>query len=116
MSKATEEDLGGLHGEIARGLTTVIRDGETIGLAEDGVTPLKRTASAAFFMAGITFLKNNNITASASKNEALTDLQAAMAAKRLRRKQTVSGIEDAVQQAQDKLDHMMGVNADGLMQ
>lgn len=73
--KATEEDLATLHGAIARGLKEIIDDGVPLvmGKGEDAQI-IKAPAPAAYFMAGITLLKNNNITADASKNKDLTDL------------------------------------------
>lgn len=73
--KATEEDLATLHGAIARGLTDIITEGVSIvvGKGEDA-TVEKTAAPASYFMAAITLLKNNNITADASKNKDLTDL------------------------------------------
>lgn len=116
MSKASNEDLGHLHGAIARGLTDVIENGEVIGMMDDGVTPLKKGASAAYFMAGITLLKNNNITSDPTKNAELAGLQDAMAMRRAQRKRAVNGLDDAVKQAQDHLDHILGNQADGILQ
>lgn len=77
---ASEAELGTLHKVIAEGLTQVIRDGEAMQDPEGNI--VKKTASAAYFAAGIALLKNSNITASAEDNAALTGLKAALAAKR----------------------------------
>lgn len=77
MTKATESQLGDLHGAIAEGLTEIIREGTVVSIAEDG-SPVRGSAGAAFFMAGITFLKNNNITADAGKNAELAALSEAL--------------------------------------
>lgn len=80
MSKATEEDLGALHGVLARGLTEVLKEGVAVVDKEGDIH--KTPASAAYFMAAITFVKNNNITADPSTNEALSDLKSMLDAKR----------------------------------
>lgn len=110
MSKGSENELGELHGAITRGLTEVINQGELVDIKEDG-TEVRKTASAAFFMAGITMLKNNNITADASTNEALKDLEATIAARRHRGKARMS-LKEAVADAEATLDAM----GRGLMQ
>lgn len=75
MSKATEATLAELHGAIAETLIQAVQvqDHET-----DSGKVIKVAPSAAHIMAGITFLKNNNITADAASNAALQDLQAAL--------------------------------------
>lgn len=107
MSKATEDDLNELHGEIARGLTEVVRNGVVVAVKEDG-EEVRTHAPAAYFMAGITMLKNNNITASPSKNAALGDLADALAARRRSSKTKLNTGMQAIQDAQDQLDHMLG--------
>jgi len=81
MSAATEDDLGKLHGAVARGLTDIVTDGETVvvGKGEDAKA-VKIAASAAYYAAAITLLKNNNITAGKG-NAALNELKQALAAK-----------------------------------
>lgn len=69
-----------MHGAIARGLTAVLTEGVVIGEVE-GV-PVKAPASAAYYMAAITFAKNNNITADAGTNKELDDLTKALQARR----------------------------------
>ena len=84
MSKATDEDLGTLHGAVAKALTTVITEGvkEVVrGRGEDADTVVEAPASAAYFAAAITFLKNNNITA-AQGNTELDALKQALENKR----------------------------------
>jgi hypothetical protein len=107
MSKASDKDLGELHGAIARGLTTIIKDGVTLGLDEDG-KPIKADASAAFFMAGITLLKNNNITADASKNASLAGLTDTLAEKRRARKTGMTSMADALKDAGHDLERELG--------
>lgn len=80
MSKATEQELATMHGAIARGLTAVLTDGVVIGEVEG--EPIKAPASAAYYMAAITFAKNNNITADAGTNKELDDLTKALQARR----------------------------------
>lgn len=79
MAKASETELSTLHGEIARKLTEVISDGVEVGTKEGTV---KVTAPAAYFMAGITMLKLNNITADPETNAELSDLSKALANRR----------------------------------
>lgn len=77
MSKASEQALGELHGEVARTLTAIIRvDAGTP--AADRILP-----GAAYIAVAVGFLKNNNITADAGKNAALSELQ-----EQLRRRRT----------------------------
>jgi hypothetical protein len=106
MSKATIEEMGDLHGAIARGLTEVIKEGTVVGMSEEG-EPLKGPASAAYFMAGITMLKNNSITADPSRNADIQGLEAAIAARRRAGKARVSNVREAVAAAQEQLDHML---------
>lgn len=85
MSKATDEDLGALHGAVARALTEVIADGVTEvirGKGKDAADQVVKTpASPAYLAAAITFLKNNNITA-AQGNTELDALKQALENKR----------------------------------
>lgn len=91
MSKASEADLADLHGTIARTLADVIAEGSTVVVGRgDDATVEKVTASAAYIMAGIAFLKNNNITADAGSNEELDALQRAVAERRQRSKERLS--------------------------
>lgn len=87
MTKATEQELAELHGAIARGLTDVIANGQAIvvGRGEDEKIE-KVQASAAFFMAGIAMLKQNNITADAAGNADLQALNKALAERRTKQK------------------------------
>jgi len=79
MSKATEYEMAELHGVIARGLTEALKASEST----DGAGVVSRVhAPAAYFMAGITLLKNNNITADSEANTDLAALQRALAEKR----------------------------------
>lgn len=109
MSKASEQELATLHGAIAVGLTEVITQGAVVGLDADGA-PIKATASAAYFMAGITLLKNNNITADAGKNAELSALSEALNKRRRTSKTTLS--QRSIDQAVDELERDLG----GMMQ
>ncbi len=105
MSKASEDELAEMHGVIARGLTTVLREGVTVGVGPEG-EPLKATASAAYFAAAITFAKNNNITADAGSNKDLQDFTRALAEKRKNAKGRLSPTE--IEQAAETLDRDLG--------
>jgi hypothetical protein len=101
MSKASESDLSDLHGVIARTLSDVISEGSTVVVGKGNDTAVEKvTASAAYIMAGITFLKNNNITADAGSNKELDDLHKAMATRRQESKARLSKrtIEDVAKQ------------------
>lgn len=91
MSKATEDDLSALHGAVASALTTVITDGVDTPVkgAEGEVTVVKTPASAAYYAAAITFLKNNNITAGRGNAE-LDALKQALENKRNARAPTLT--------------------------
>lgn len=79
MSKASEAELSKLHGELARGLTDIIKDGIEVPTKEGSV---KVTAPAAYFGVAVALLKNNNITADPEKNEELRDLNEKLQARR----------------------------------
>lgn len=70
QSKATVDALGELHGVVAKVLTSQLR--HTITNETSG--EVIHTAPASTIAAAIAFLKNNNITADPSKNEALAEL------------------------------------------
>jgi hypothetical protein len=97
MSKATEEELASLHGVIARELKTVILDGTTVMVKGE---PTKVTASAAYFMAGLTMLKLNNITADPTSNAELSDLTKALAQRRKAAKERMN-VQDILKAAED---------------
>jgi len=82
MTTATENELGEMHGEVARQLTKIIRDGVEVDKGEAVVTV---TAPAAYFAVAVTMLKNNNVTA-AKDNEALKGLRDELAARRAKAK------------------------------
>lgn len=105
MTKASEEELAGLHGAIARGLTEIVTEGTTIGVAEDG-QPIKAHASAAYFMAGISLLKNNNITADAGKNAELSALADAL--NKRRRDSKVGMTKRTYDEAAEQLERDLG--------
>lgn len=90
MSKATEDDLSVLHGALANALTSVITDGVPVVVkGEEGDSVEKVPASAAYFAAAITFLKNNNITAGRGNAE-LGALKAALENKRAAKRPVLS--------------------------
>ncbi len=100
MSKASEAELGELHGTIARTLTQVVQVRE---IEVDGkVTVLE--PSAAHVMAAITFLKNNNITADAEANQDLAELNKKLAERRKQKKLTLTDLNRAA----DELDRDLG--------
>lgn len=68
---ATDKELGALHKAVATALTGLVSVTED----EDGNTV---APPAAYLNAAIAFLKNNNITASVTTNEALAELDAAL--------------------------------------
>lgn len=81
MSKASEQELAALHGAVARKLAEIIRGPED---------PEAAPAPAAYFAAALAMLKQNNITADASKNEELDDLSRALQEKRKQNKGKLS--------------------------
>ena len=99
MSKASEDALAALHGAVATALTGSLV--ERVG--EDGV-PVP--PSASHIMAAITFLKNNNITADVSSNTELSDLNAALTARRAAAKQKLTKAD--LDRVADQLDKDLG--------
>lgn len=78
MTTASDKELGSLHKAVAVALQE-----QVVGYEEEtehGVRVVK--PSPALLGAAISFLKNNNITASATDNEELNKLSKALAAKR----------------------------------
>lgn len=100
---ATENALQDLHAQIARSLTEAVKPQEVTD--EDGAVRVL-PPSAAHLAAAITFLKNNNITASPSTNKALAELSDALAA---RRKKKVAPA--ALQEAEEQLAFNLGLQA-----
>lgn len=84
---ATEKQLGDLHQEVAKALTAQVQGlDEPVFDAEGGVVATKKIApSPALLGAAIAFLKNNNITADAEGNQALKELNAKLAERRVRK-------------------------------
>lgn len=95
----TDKDLGGLFSVITTGLTEVIRDGETMLDGEGNA--IRKTASPAYFTAGIALLKNNNITADASGNAELKALADQLKARR-NKKVNPLALEAAAQEYSDR--------------
>ena len=79
MSNAT---LTALHDAVAKMLLEIVTEGVPVKWDDAGEVIAMRPASAAELGAAITLLKNNSITAVIEESDALTALQAAMAAKR----------------------------------
>lgn len=92
-SAASEEQLGNLHAVVAQALTTVIAEGQPIVDKEGNV--IKVPASAAHIGAAIAFLKNNNITASPTKNKDLAALRQTLNKKRARRELSKPDLDEA---------------------
>jgi hypothetical protein len=99
---ANEQILGDLHTKVAEVLTGLL-DGQSLPTGEqddDGneiVTVL--APSAAIITSAIQFLKNNNITCTPSKDNALGALVAAKEAREARRKAGVIDLDQAREQA-----------------
>jgi hypothetical protein len=97
MTKATEDDLSTLHGAVAQALTAAITDGVKVVVRGKGDTPdevEEVPASASYFAAAITFLKNNNITA-ARGNAELDALKAALENRRSKPTLTPAALDEA---------------------
>jgi hypothetical protein len=109
MSKASEDELGAMHGAIARGLTEIITDGAVIGKDEDTGKVIRITPPASYFAAAIAFAKNNNITADPTTNTELVGLTEALA-RRTAAKQKLN--RTAFDEAAEQLDRDLG----GMMQ
>jgi len=94
MGKSTEQELSALHGEVARVLSTQLRETITVIDEATGEQQELLTATPAVVSAAIKFLKDNDITASIEEDENLGELEEMLAAKRNKRKLRVVGIED----------------------
>jgi hypothetical protein len=104
VAKATEEALGDLHGVIAEALTDLVREGvNTVIKGAEGPEVVKLPASAAYFAAAITLLKNNNISADPGTNEALAGLEKALAEKRQSAKQKLLSRQQVVDEFEKRL-------------
>lgn len=81
---ASDKSLGALHQKVAEALTEQVEGYDEPVFNEDGEEKgTKRVRpSPALLGAAIAFLKNNNITADATENEALRDLGNKLAARR----------------------------------
>ena len=79
MSKASERELGELHGVLAKKLSTIITEGLTeVVMTEEGDTvvknEIKTEAPASILSIARQFLKDNNIEADAGKGTPMGDL------------------------------------------
>jgi hypothetical protein len=101
---ATDNALQELHAQIARSLTEAVKPIDVVD--EETGTVKTLPPSAAHLAAAITFLKNNNITASPTSNKALSDLSDALAA---RRKKKIAPA--ALQEAEEQLAFNLGLQA-----
>jgi hypothetical protein len=110
MSKATEAALAELHGVVAEALTGALRP----GVLETETGTINVAPSAAHIMAAITFLKNNNITADASSNAALTELSDSLQKMRSKGKRTLN--PQVLKDVAEQLDRDLGGDTSGLMQ
>lgn len=95
MTAASDKALGELHATVARVLTSAITTTEEGG------------PSAAVLSAAITFLKNNNITASPTDNTELAELNKQLAERRKDGK-------DRLKADLGKVDELMAANYTGL--
>lgn len=102
MTTASEQELSEMHGEVARKLTTILRDGVEVVKGEE-VTVV--TAPAAYFAVAVTMLKNNNITAT-KNNEALKGLRDELAQRRAKAKGKLN--DRALRDANEDLDRQLG--------
>jgi len=93
---ASEQKLGDLHEAVADAFAEQV---------EDGVEKVVRP-SPALLGAAVAFLKNNNITADATQNEALVGLSKALQARR--RKQLP---QQALDEAADTFSRSVGGSA-----
>ncbi len=101
---ATDNALQELHAQIARSLTDAVKPVEVTDEETGAIKVIP--PSAAHLAAAITFLKNNNITASPTGNQALSDLSDALAARR--RKKIAPA---ALQEAEEQLAYNLGLRA-----
>lgn len=94
---ASESTLGALHDKVATTLTKMLDgqkmpdyiDPESGDLVEgDTIEP-----SAAILTASIQFLKNNNITCTPAKDNALGELEAKMAERQAKRQRKASPVD-----------------------
>jgi hypothetical protein len=76
---ASEQKLGDLHEAVADAFAEQVKG--FVEQGEDGVEKVVRP-SPALLGAAVAFLKNNNITADATQNEALVGLSKALQARR----------------------------------
>ena len=84
MSKSTEQELSELHGTIARVLRSQLEETITI-TDENGVASEVAVASPATLGVAIKFLKDNDITASITEDENLSELSEQLKLKREKR-------------------------------
>lgn len=99
MSKATERQLGELHGAVAKVLTAQILTEEEVQMLDDEGMPVptgetQYTASPALLAAAMKFLKDNSITCDIKVDKNMTNLADALA-----KKQKRSRLEDGAQAA-----------------
>lgn len=79
MTKATETDLGNLHGKLAQVLSDNLE-------TEDGPNP-------SIISIAVKFLKDNEITCSIKDNQDMDSLNESLKAKRAKRKLRIVGEE-----------------------
>ena len=79
MTKATEQDLGDLHGKLTRVLSDNLEN-------EDGPSP-------SILSIAVKFLKDNEITCSIKDNQDMDSLNESLKAKRAKRKLRIVGDE-----------------------
>lgn len=102
---ASEKELSDLHGLVCRVLTVkatqALEDMEHPPEVEEGKFFMARQMTAAEMTVAVALLKNNNITCTKSKTNALGELEAILA----KRRGTVTNHD--VQAAMDDIDHRM---------
>ena len=81
MSKATEDAMNALHGQVAQVLSKQLGDEYTI-IDDDGQEQVMSGATPQTINAAITFLKNNNITSTIEDDTNLAELEEQLKAKR----------------------------------
>jgi len=75
-SKASEKELEGLHGLLAKALADVIKDGVTV--LDKAGNVVRTTAPASFFKEAREFLKDNGVEALPTANKDIKNLAASL--------------------------------------
>lgn len=95
---ADETVMGMLHTLVATQLAEMLKGTSYVSVDEDGVeTTTVVPPSAAVLQAATKFLKDNSITCVASKDNALGELEAGMAARRAKREASKLDLANATE-------------------